>query len=157
MKVRWSAGTLALDLAGARVAGAATTAWAIDASFGNPHIQANDIDPGVASGDFAAPHDHARRGTSNTQLSAAVPYSVAAKSLVPAVVEAVVQLPAPLLPVSAGIGGAAADLLYVGAVPAAGLFQVNVRVPANGPTVSAPLVLRFGKATSLPGVTRAIQ
>jgi uncharacterized protein (TIGR03437 family) len=128
MKVRWSAGTLALDLAGTRVACAATTAWAFNATFGNPRIQAYHFDPGVASGDFAALDNGAQWGASNTQLSAGVRYSVAAKSL-----------------------------FYVGAAPApaAGLFQVNDRVPANGPPVSAPLVLRFGKATSQPGVTRA--
>ena len=128
MKVRWSAGTLALDLAGARVAGAATMAWAFNATFGNPRIQTSHLDPGVESGDFAPPDNGSQRGASNSQRSAGVPYSVAAKSL-----------------------------FSVGAAPAlaAGLFQVNVRVPANGPPVSAPLALRVGKATSLPGVTRA--
>jgi len=129
MKVRWSAGTLALDLAGARAAGAATTAWAFNATFDNPPIQTYHLDPRVASGDFAAPNDVAQRSPSNTQLSVGLPYSVAAKSL-----------------------------FYVGAVPApaAGLFQANAGVPANGLPVSAPLVLRVGKATSQPGVTRAI-
>ena len=72
---------------------------------------------------------------------------------------AALPLPAPLLPVSVDIGGAAADVLYSGAAPTlvAGVFQVNVRVPANAPTASAGVVLHVGNASSRPGVTLAIQ
>jgi uncharacterized protein (TIGR03437 family) len=69
-------------------------------------------------------------------------------------------LPAPLLPVSVAIGGAPAELpLYAGAAPTlvAGVFQVNVLVPANAPSGNASVVLRVGNANSQPLVTLAIQ
>lgn len=71
----------------------------------------------------------------------------------------VLPLPAPLLPVSVDIGGVKADVLYSGAAPTlvAGVFQVNVLIPANAPSGSASVVLRVGSATSRPGVTLAIK
>jgi uncharacterized protein (TIGR03437 family) len=68
-------------------------------------------------------------------------------------------LPAPLLPVSVDIGNVTADVFYSGAAPTlvAGVFQVNVRIPANAPSGSALVGLRVGNATSRPGVTLAIQ
>jgi uncharacterized protein (TIGR03437 family) len=68
-------------------------------------------------------------------------------------------LPKPLLPVSVEIGGVAADVLYAGAAPTlvAGLLQVNVRIPANAPSGSAPVLLHVGNGTSQAGVTLAIQ
>jgi uncharacterized protein (TIGR03437 family) len=67
--------------------------------------------------------------------------------------------PAPLLPVTVDIGGTPAEVLYAGAAPTlvAGLLQINVRIPANTPTGSAPVVLRIGNTISQPGVTIAIQ
>jgi uncharacterized protein (TIGR03437 family) len=56
---------IALVLAGAHVAGAATTVWAFNASFGNPHIQAYDLATGNAVADFAAPSNDAQRGRAN--------------------------------------------------------------------------------------------
>jgi hypothetical protein len=56
---------LALVLAGANVAGAATTVWAFNASFGNPHIQAYDLATGNAVADFLAPNGDAQRGRAN--------------------------------------------------------------------------------------------
>ncbi|HXB69866.1 MAG TPA: IPT/TIG domain-containing protein [Candidatus Acidoferrales bacterium] len=72
---------------------------------------------------------------------------------------AVAPWPSPLLPVSVDIGNAAAVVLYAGAAPTlvAGLFQVNVVVPADAPSPSASVVLHVGNAASQPGVTLAIQ
>jgi uncharacterized protein (TIGR03437 family) len=71
----------------------------------------------------------------------------------------VLPLPAPLLNVSVDIGSATLLPLYAGAAPTlvAGVFQVNVLIPANAPSGNAPVVLRVGTATSRPGVTVAIQ
>jgi hypothetical protein len=44
---------------------AGTTVWGINASFGNPHIQAYDLTTGVALADFTAPHKDANRGRAN--------------------------------------------------------------------------------------------
>jgi hypothetical protein len=55
----------ALVMAGANVAGAATKVWAFNASFGNPHIQAYDLDTGNTVADFVAPHKDANRGRAN--------------------------------------------------------------------------------------------
>src|SRR5471030_2543982 len=55
----------ALVLAGAHVAGAATTVWAFNASFGNPQIQAYDLATGNTVADFVAPNNDAQRGRAN--------------------------------------------------------------------------------------------
>src|SRR5471032_1442260 len=55
----------ALVLAGANIAGAATTVWAFNASFGNPHIQAYDLATGNSFDDFIAPNKDAQRGRAN--------------------------------------------------------------------------------------------
>jgi uncharacterized protein (TIGR03437 family) len=55
----------ALFFAVANVAGAATTVWAFNASFGNPHIQAYDLATGVAVADFEAPNKDALSGKAN--------------------------------------------------------------------------------------------
>jgi uncharacterized protein (TIGR03437 family) len=65
MKACSPAVVFALVLAGANVAGAATTVWAFNASFGNPHIQAYDLATGNAVADFVAPHKDANRGRAN--------------------------------------------------------------------------------------------
>jgi uncharacterized protein (TIGR03437 family) len=55
----------ALFFAVANTAGAATTVWAFNASFGNPHIQAYDLATGNAVADFEAPNKDALRGRAN--------------------------------------------------------------------------------------------
>jgi uncharacterized protein (TIGR03437 family) len=72
----------------------------------------------------------------------------------------VLPLPKPLLPVTVDIGGVTAIIpLYAGAAPTlvAGVFQVNVTIPANAPSGNASVVLHVGTATSRPDVTLAIQ
>jgi uncharacterized protein (TIGR03437 family) len=71
----------------------------------------------------------------------------------------VLPLPKPLLPVSVDIGGVAADVKYAGAAPnlVAGVFQVNVIIPASAPSGNAFVVLHVGTATSRSDVTLAIQ
>jgi uncharacterized protein (TIGR03437 family) len=49
----------------ALVSRAQTTVWGMNASFGNPHIQAYDLATGVALADFTAPHKDANRGRAN--------------------------------------------------------------------------------------------
>jgi uncharacterized protein (TIGR03437 family) len=68
-------------------------------------------------------------------------------------------LPAPLLHATVDIGAATLIPLYAGAAPTlvAGVFQVNVLIPANAPSGSVSVVLRVGNATSQPRVTLAIQ
>lgn len=69
-------------------------------------------------------------------------------------------LPAPRLPVSVRIGGAAAEVLYAGAAPGlvSGVLQVNVRVPWNiEPGDFVPVELTVGRASSLPAVTMAVR
>ncbi|HMC60117.1 MAG TPA: hypothetical protein VKJ01_13070, partial [Candidatus Solibacter sp.] len=65
MKILSSAVILTLVLAGAHVAGAATTVWAFNASFGNPQIQAYDLATGIQLADFVAPNNDAQRGRAN--------------------------------------------------------------------------------------------
>ena len=52
-------------LSSVALASAGTTVWGFNASFGNPHIQAYDLDTGVAAADFVAPHKDANRGRAN--------------------------------------------------------------------------------------------
>lgn len=62
-------------------------------------------------------------------------------------------LPKPVLPVTATVGGLPAEVLYAGAAPGAiaGLFQVNVRVPANVRVGDAiPMYLTVGRFSSQP-------
>jgi uncharacterized protein (TIGR03437 family) len=61
----------------------------------------------------------------------------------------------PTLPVSVTIGNQVAEILYAGEAPGSlvGLFQVNVRVPANAPTGNAVPVLVF--VNSLPSQAAA--
>jgi len=68
-------------------------------------------------------------------------------------------LPKPLLPVSVSIGGLHADVLYAGGAPGliAGVFQVNVRVPAALAAGPQPVVLTVGAASSQPGVTVSVK
>jgi len=67
--------------------------------------------------------------------------------------------PKPLGNVQVFINGASAEVLYAGAAPGqvAGLFQVNVRVPANAPSGDVPVQIQVGNAISQPGVTVAVK
>jgi uncharacterized protein (TIGR03437 family) len=75
---------------------------------------------------------------------------------------AVPPYPAPILPLTVQIGGIDAEVLYAGAAPGltAGLFQVNVRVPAGLARIPGvgqyPVVVRVGSFTSQAGVTVAV-
>src|SRR5678809_758100 len=62
---------------------------------------------------------------------------------------AAASLPKPLLPVSATVGGKAAQVLYAGAAPGyiAGLMQINLRLPAGIASGASPLVLNIGGFT----------
>jgi uncharacterized protein len=66
----------------------------------------------------------------------------------------------PLAPISATIGGLAAEVKYAGPAPGmvTGVLQVNVRVPASvAPGDAVPVVLRAGAASSSPLVTMAVR
>jgi uncharacterized protein (TIGR03437 family) len=68
-------------------------------------------------------------------------------------------LPKPLAAVSASVGDAAAEVLYAGAAPGmvAGIFQINLRIPAAVSPGNLPLLLTIGNTRSQPGVTVAVQ
>jgi uncharacterized protein (TIGR03437 family) len=69
------------------------------------------------------------------------------------------NLPKPILPVTAQIGGQAATVLYAGGSPGIveGVIQVNLRVPRNStPGAAIPLVLSIGGGASQTGLTLAI-
>ena len=57
------------------------------------------------------------------------------------------------------LGGTEAAPLYAGAAPSlvAGAVQINVRVPANAPAGSLPVVVRIDGRDSQPGVTIAVR
>jgi uncharacterized protein (TIGR03437 family) len=62
------------------------------------------------------------------------------------------------LPITATIAGLPAVVTYAGAAPTLiGIYQVNVRIPANAPKGAAGLVLNAGGNVSQDGVTIAIQ
>jgi uncharacterized protein (TIGR03437 family) len=69
------------------------------------------------------------------------------------------NLPRPANPVAVLIDGKMAEVLYAGAAPGAvaGLFQVNVRVPADAAPGDAALELHVGNASSQPGMTVAVR
>jgi uncharacterized protein (TIGR03437 family) len=69
-------------------------------------------------------------------------------------------LPKPHLQVSVEINGETAEVQYAGAAPgqAAGLLQVNAKIPADVPRgTSVPVTITVGAATSQAGVTVAIR
>jgi uncharacterized protein (TIGR03437 family) len=69
-------------------------------------------------------------------------------------------LPAPILPVSATIGGKAAQVLYAGGAPGetAGVMQLNLVVPDGiQPGVQVPIVIAVGNTQSRPGVTISVR
>ena len=70
------------------------------------------------------------------------------------------ELPRPILPVHALVGGQPAEVQYAGAAPGIveGVIQVNLLIPAASQTGAAvPLLLQVGDSTSQPGITLAIQ
>ena len=68
-------------------------------------------------------------------------------------------LPAPTLPVVAGINHAGAEILFIGAAPGqiAGVYQVNVRIPEDAPVGFVPVSLRVGDAYTQPEVRITIE
>jgi uncharacterized protein (TIGR03437 family) len=70
------------------------------------------------------------------------------------------SLPQPILPVTAQIGGQAAQVLYAGGAPGivAGVLQVNVSIPIGVPTGPAvPVTLQVGSQSTQAGITIAIE
>ena len=69
--------------------------------------------------------------------------------------------PKPLLPVKVSIGGvdATSGIIYAGAVPTlvAGIFQINVTVPASVPAGAVPVVVTIGSASSQTGLTVSLK
>jgi uncharacterized protein (TIGR03437 family) len=67
--------------------------------------------------------------------------------------------PAPTRPVTVLIDGKPADVTYAGAAPGAvaGLFQVNVRIPADAATGDVSLEIHVGAAASQPSITVAVK
>jgi uncharacterized protein (TIGR03437 family) len=67
--------------------------------------------------------------------------------------------PKPRQPVTVRIGGKDAEVLYAGAAPGlvAGVFQINVRVPADVAGGAQPVVVQIGAASSSPEVTVAVR
>ena len=61
----------------------------------------------------------------------------------------------PLLPVTATIGGQAAQVLYAGSAPnmVSGICQVNLLIPTNIDAGTQPVQVQIGSAASQPGVT----
>jgi uncharacterized protein (TIGR03437 family) len=68
------------------------------------------------------------------------------------------DLPKPLLPVTARVGGRDAEVLYAGAAPGllAGVLQMNVRIPEETPAGPAVVQIRIGNLESRAGVTVAV-
>ena len=68
-------------------------------------------------------------------------------------------LPKPKLPVKVTVDGIAAEVQYAGAAPGnvAGLFQVNVKIPAGASIGDVPIAIQVGNATSQPGMTIAVK
>jgi len=69
--------------------------------------------------------------------------------------------PKPALPVKVSLGGTdvTSNILYVGAAPTlvAGVFQMNLTIPANAPTGAVPVVVTVGTASSQSGLTVAVK
>ncbi len=68
-------------------------------------------------------------------------------------------VPVPKLPVSATVDGQAADVQYAGGAPGAiaGLFQVNVRIPATVSSGNVPVEIHVGNAVSQAGMTISVK
>ncbi len=67
--------------------------------------------------------------------------------------------PKPSRQVQVWINGRPAEVLYAGGAPrqVAGLFQVNVRIPADTPAGEVPVEIQVGDARSQPGITVAVR
>ena len=109
-------------------------------------------------------------GTPNSPLNPATPGSVVtflatgAGQWSPAGVDGEIvgsgDLPRPILPVRALVGGQPAEVQYAGGAPGIveGVIQVNLLIPAASQTGAAvPLVLQVGDSISQPGITLAIR
>jgi uncharacterized protein (TIGR03437 family) len=109
-------------------------------------------------------------GTLNSPLNPAAPGSVVsflatgAGQWSPAGVDGAIvgsgDLPHPILPVHATVGGQPAEVQYAGGAPGIveGVIQVNLLIPAASQTGAAvPLVLQVGDSVSQPGITLAIR
>jgi uncharacterized protein (TIGR03437 family) len=57
------------------------------------------------------------------------------------------------------VGILPAEVVFAGAAPqaVAGLFQVNVRIPADAPTGDVPIMLTVGNVNSQTGATVAVK
>jgi uncharacterized protein (TIGR03437 family) len=65
-----------------------------------------------------------------------------------------------VLPLTAQVGGQAAQIFYAGGAPGIvqGVIQVNLQIPATAPSgPSVPIVLNVGGQGSQQGLTIAIQ
>ena len=69
------------------------------------------------------------------------------------------QIPKPLLPVTASVGGKAAAVTFSGEAPGivSGVLQVNVTIPASTVAGQATLAVTIGSTASQPGVTIAVK
>jgi uncharacterized protein (TIGR03437 family) len=69
------------------------------------------------------------------------------------------QIPKPVLPVLAFVGGQPATVAFYGEAPGltSGVMQVNVTIPPNAPRGAASLVIRVGSSSSQTGVTVAVK
>ncbi len=67
--------------------------------------------------------------------------------------------PKPRQPVTVRIGGKETEVLYAGAAPGlvAGVFQINVRIPADLEAGAHPVVVQIGAASSPADVTVAVR
>jgi uncharacterized protein (TIGR03437 family) len=67
--------------------------------------------------------------------------------------------PAPVLPVSATIAGQPALVQFAGEAPGivSGVLQVNLQIPANGPTGNLAIMVSIGNINSQAGVTVSVQ
>ena len=65
----------------------------------------------------------------------------------------------PVLPVRVIVGGKEGLVLYAGGSPGlvSGVFQINVRVPADVAGDQVPVVMQIGEISSAPGVTLSIR
>jgi uncharacterized protein (TIGR03437 family) len=109
-------------------------------------------------------------GSLNSPLNPAAPGSIVtflatgAGQWAPAGIDGAIvsagDLPRPVLPVLAQVGGQPAEVQYAGGAPGIvqGVVQVNLQIPAASPTGAAvPLVLQVGDSVSQPGITLAVQ
>ena len=69
------------------------------------------------------------------------------------------QLPVPLLPVTASVGGQPAQVLFAAEAPGfvSGVMQVNLLIPQAAASGGQPIVINVGTTPSQTGVTVAVQ